>query len=49
LIRLADVPVLIGDNSKLRHDTGWEPGISIEQMIMDLMKYWKDVTATRAQ
>lgn len=49
LIRPADVPVLIGDNSKLRHDTGWEPGISIEQMIRDLMKYWKDVTAARAQ
>lgn len=37
LVRPADIPVLIGDASKLRRDTGWEPLINLEQTFRDLL------------
>lgn len=37
LLRPVDLPVLRGDASKLRGATGWEPTISIEQTVADLL------------
>ena len=37
LQRPVDIPVLIGDNSKLRACTGWTPEITIETTLDDLM------------
>jgi GDP-4-dehydro-6-deoxy-D-mannose reductase len=37
LERPIDVPVLLGDYSKLRDATGWEPQIEIEQTLEDLL------------
>ena len=37
LERPIDVPVLLGDYSKLRAATGWEPQIDIEQTLEDLL------------
>jgi GDP-4-dehydro-6-deoxy-D-mannose reductase len=37
LIRPNDVPVLIGDNSKLRRATGWSPKRNIDDVIDDLV------------
>ncbi len=37
LQRPVDIPVLLGDNSKLRDATGWEPRIDISQSMSDLM------------
>lgn len=37
LIRPADIPVLIGDPSRLRAATGWQPIITFEQTLQDLI------------
>lgn len=37
LARPVDIPVLMGDNTKLRTTTGWEPTIDIGQSMLDLM------------
>ena len=37
LLRPSDVPILIGDNSKLRAATGWAPTRSIDDIIDDLI------------
>lgn len=41
LFRPADVPVLVGDNGKLRSDAGWSPSISTEEMLTDLFAFWE--------
>lgn len=42
-LRPLDVPCVIGDNTKLRQDTGWQPTIDIEQSLADI------VNATRQE
>lgn len=37
LLRPVDIPVLCGDNSRLRADTGWEPKFPIDVTLADLM------------
>ena len=37
LLRPIDVPILVGDNSKLRSTTGWAPKRSIDDIIDDLL------------
>ena len=37
LLRPIDVPILVGDNSKLRAATGWTPSRSIDDIIDDLI------------
>jgi GDP-4-dehydro-6-deoxy-D-mannose reductase len=37
LLRPVDIPVLIGDSSKLRAATGWQPEIPIPTTMKDLM------------
>jgi GDP-4-dehydro-6-deoxy-D-mannose reductase len=37
LLRAIDVPLLVGDNSKLRSATGWEPKRTIDDIIDDLI------------
>lgn len=41
-----DVPLLVGDRSRLTTDTGWEPRISFEQTIEDLLEYWRHRVTT---
>ncbi len=41
-IRLLDTPKLEGDVSKLRRDTGWEPIITLEQSIQDMLQFWRN-------
>lgn len=41
-LRPSDVPVLLGDASKLRKLTGWEPKIPFEQTLRDLLDYWRE-------
>jgi GDP-4-dehydro-6-deoxy-D-mannose reductase len=43
LMRPADIPVLIGDNAKLRRACGWEPERSIEAMLGELFEYWERI------
>lgn len=40
-LRPSDEPILLGDNSKLRAVTGWEPRISVEQIVDELLEYWR--------
>ena len=40
-MRANDIPILIGDASRLRDATGWEPKISFDQMLDDLLGYWR--------
>ncbi len=40
-----DVPVLVGNASRLTESTGWTPEISFEQMIDDLLDFWRQKTA----
>lgn len=40
-LRPNDVPVLVGDASRLRAATGWEPAIPFDRMIDDLLDYWR--------
>jgi GDP-4-dehydro-6-deoxy-D-mannose reductase len=41
-MRPSDVVRLIGDASKFRHDTGWEPEIPFDQTLRDLLGYWRE-------
>ena len=35
------VPILHGDHSKLTAVTGWEPTISFDKTLSDILKYWR--------
>jgi GDP-4-dehydro-6-deoxy-D-mannose reductase len=48
-LRPSDVEILIGDSSKFRADTGWEPRIPFEQTVSDLLDYWRRTLAVRKQ
>jgi len=40
--RPSEIPVLSGDNSKIRKDVGWEPRISIHETLKDTLDFWKE-------
>ena len=40
-LRASDIPVLVGDASRLRQATGWAPQIPFEQTMDDLLEYWR--------
>jgi GDP-4-dehydro-6-deoxy-D-mannose reductase len=40
-MRPNDIPVLVGDASRLRAATDWKPAIGFEQAIDDLLAYWR--------
>lgn len=41
-LRPSDVEILVGDSSKFRADTGWEPRIPFEQTLVDVLDYWRE-------
>ncbi|MCL5038016.1 MAG: GDP-mannose 4,6-dehydratase [Chloroflexi bacterium] len=41
-LRPSDVPVLLGDATKLRELTGWKPEIPFEKTLEDILNYWRD-------
>jgi GDP-4-dehydro-6-deoxy-D-mannose reductase len=46
-LRPSDVPAQVGDPSRLRAATGWEPGIPLEQTLADLLDDWRQrISAT---
>ena len=48
-LRPSDIPVLVGDPSRLQATTGWEPRIPLEQTLADLLDFWrKRIQATTA-
>ena len=36
-----DVPLLLGDPSRLRDELGWTPAIPLEQTLNDILQYWR--------
>lgn len=43
-LRPSDLPVMIGDNTKIKNEIGWEPKIDIYESLIDLLNYWRDKT-----
>jgi len=41
-MRPSDVPILVGDYSKFKKETGWEPLIPFEQTLKDLLNFWRE-------
>jgi GDP-4-dehydro-6-deoxy-D-mannose reductase len=41
----ADVPAQVGSYDRLAAGTGWRPEITWEQMMRDLLNYWREVVA----
>lgn len=41
-LRPSDEPILMGDNAKLRAATGWAPEIAMEQIVEELLGYWRE-------
>lgn len=41
-MRPSDVPVLLGDSTKFREATGWNPEIPFEKTMEDLLDYWRE-------
>jgi len=46
-LRPSDVPVLLGDASKIKACTGWRPEIPLEKTLADLLDYWRDIVKAR--
>jgi GDP-4-dehydro-6-deoxy-D-mannose reductase len=42
-MRPSDVPVLLGDSTKFRKETGWKPEIPFEKTLKDILDYWREV------
>jgi len=36
-----DVPLLLGDNTKLRRELGWEPEFSLRETLQHMLDYWR--------
>jgi GDP-4-dehydro-6-deoxy-D-mannose reductase len=47
-LRPADVPVLVGNPARLRAATGWEPRLSLDQSLTDLLQYWRERAVSEA-
>jgi GDP-4-dehydro-6-deoxy-D-mannose reductase len=39
--RPSDIPLLVGDNTRLRGETGWEPIIPLEKTLRDTLDFWR--------
>ena len=39
LLRPTDEPIIFGDSSKLKKDTGWEQTFALDQTIKDMIDY----------
>jgi GDP-4-dehydro-6-deoxy-D-mannose reductase len=40
-LRPHDIPVLLGDPSRIARETGWQAEIPIERTLRDLLEYWR--------
>ena len=41
-MRPSDAPSIVGDCSRLTRATGWQPAVSFDQMLDDLLDYWRN-------
>lgn len=42
-MRPSDVPLLLGDCSKFKKQTGWQPKIPFEKTLEDTLNYWREI------
>ena len=47
-LRPSDVPALVGDPRKLKDATGWEPSLSLDETLRDLLQDWRERLAETA-
>jgi GDP-4-dehydro-6-deoxy-D-mannose reductase len=40
-LRKVDIPMLLGDNEKIKREISWEPEIPLEKTLLDLLEYWR--------
>lgn len=40
-IRKVDIPLLVGDNKKIKEEIFWEPKIPMAQSLKELLEYWR--------
>jgi GDP-4-dehydro-6-deoxy-D-mannose reductase len=40
-LRANDIPILIGDATRLRRATAWQPQIPFAQTLDDLLAFWR--------
>lgn len=40
-MRPSDIPILQGDNTKIKNNIEWEPQIPFEQTLLDTLNYWR--------
>jgi GDP-4-dehydro-6-deoxy-D-mannose reductase len=48
-LRPSDVPVMIGDTTRLRQATGWEPEIPLAQSLGETLAWWRTNLATEGK
>ncbi len=48
-LRPSDVQILLGDSTKFRKQTGWQPTISFEKTMEDLLDYWRHELKSKTQ
>lgn len=41
-IRPSDVPIQVGDITKITEETGWQPKITLEQSLREVLDYWRE-------
>ena len=39
--RKADIPILVGNNSKIKKKMGWKPKINLDKTLEDTLNYWR--------
>ncbi|MBI4352510.1 MAG: GDP-mannose 4,6-dehydratase [Candidatus Omnitrophica bacterium] len=47
-VRSSDIPIVIGDSTKFRRQTGWQPAIPFERTLLDLLNDWREKIAVTA-
>ena len=40
-LRKVDIPLLVGDNRKIREEIAWQPEIPLRQTLADLLNHWR--------
>ena len=45
-LRKVDIPLLAGDNRKIREEIAWQPEIPLRQTLADLLNHWRQQLGT---
>ncbi len=48
-LRPSDVEILVGDSSKFRADTGWEPQVPFDKTLADTLEFWREREGRRVR